>query len=174
MRVLALDVGDRRIGVAVSDPLGLTAQPQPTIDRRAVPEAAEAVAALADQWQVGAVVVGLPLTLRGRHGPQAEQVAAFVKTVEPLLRCPVVYWDERFTTQESSRSLRDAPLRKRRERGLVDQTAALEGVGDALGSLATFVGADTVVIRRVTPHRLRRAVITFAPCSSSSARRIDR
>ncbi len=125
MRVLALDVGDRRIGVAVSDPLGLTAQPQPTIDRQAVANPAVAVAALVHTLGVQTVVVGLPLTLRGARGPQAEHVAAFVEALTPHLSCPVVYWDERFSTQESHRLLRDAPLQKRRQRGLIDQTAAL-------------------------------------------------
>ena len=123
-RILALDVGDRRIGVAVSDPLGLTAQPQPTIDRQAA-DPAETIAALAGTLHVERVVVGLPLTLRGERGPQAQKVIAFAEALQARLSCPVVYWDERFSTHESHRALRDAPRHKRRQRGLVDQTAAL-------------------------------------------------
>ena len=124
MRVLALDVGDRRIGVAVSDPLGLTAQPQPTIDRQTTDPVA-AIAAAVRTLGVETVVVGLPLTLRGERGVQAEHVTTFVDALTPHLACPVVYWDERFSTHESQRLLRAAPLHTRRRRGLVDQTAAL-------------------------------------------------
>lgn len=124
MRVLALDVGERRIGVAVSDPLGLTAQPQPTIDRQAVDDPVEAVAALAAQLEAETVVVGLPVTLRGERGPQAQKVMAFAEALRSRLSCPVAYWDERFSTHESRRSLRDAPRHKRRQRSLVDQGAA--------------------------------------------------
>ena len=123
MRVLALDVGERRIGVALSDPLGLTAQPQATIDRRAG-DAVDAVIALAAQHGVETVVVGLPLTLRGGRGPQAQRVEQFAAALRARLACPVVYWDERFSTHESRRALRGAPHHKRRQRGLVDQTAA--------------------------------------------------
>ena len=125
MRILALDVGERRIGVAVSDPLGLRAQPQPTIDRQAARDAVAAVVAAAEQLDVGEVVVGLPLTLRGERGPQAQRVVAFADELRARLSCPVRYWDERFSTHESERALRDAPLGKRRQRERVDQTAAL-------------------------------------------------
>ena len=124
MRILALDVGERRIGVAVSDPLGLTAQPQPTIDRQAVADPVDTVAALVAQFAASAVVVGLPLTLRGERGPQAQKVAAFADALRARVACPVEYWDERFSTHESHRSLRDAPRHKRRQRALVDQGAA--------------------------------------------------
>ena len=124
MRVLALDVGERRIGVAVSDPLGLTAQPQPTIDRQAVADPVEAVAALVAQFEASVVVVGLPVTLRGERGPQAQKVMAFADALRARVACPVEYWDERFSTHESRRSLRDALRHKRRQRALVDQGAA--------------------------------------------------
>lgn len=123
MRVLALDVGERRIGVAVSDPLGWTAQPQPTIDSQAA-DPIEAVATLAGQTQAERIIVGLPVTLRGERGPQAQKVITFAEALRARLHCPVEFWDERFSTHESQRSLRDAPRRKRRQRALVDQGAA--------------------------------------------------
>ena len=124
MRILALDVGQRRIGVALSDPLGLTAQPQPTIDRQRE-DPVEAVARLVAAAQVERVVVGLPLTLRGERGPQAQLVEQLAGQLRARLGCPLVFWDERFSTHESHRALRQAPRQKRRERPLVDQTAAL-------------------------------------------------
>ena len=136
MRVLALDVGQRRIGVALSDPLGLTAQPLPTIDQQAG-DAIETVAALARAHGVARVVVGLPLTLRGERGPQAQQVEHWTDRLRARLDCPVTYWDERFSTHESHRALRAAPRQKRQRRDLVDQTAALVILQGYLESLRT-------------------------------------
>lgn len=139
MRILALDVGERRIGIAVSDPLGWTAQPQPTLDRQAG-EPVETVAALAVRWQAERIVIGLPVTLRGERGPQAQKVMAFAEALRTRVACPIEYWDERFSTHESHRALQEAPRHKRRQRALVDQGAAQVILQGYLESRRTTLG----------------------------------
>ena len=121
MRVLGLDVGDRYIGVALSDALGLTAQPLNVIDRQA--GGAEAlVAALVAEHQAERVIVGLPLTLRGEQGPQAAKVTAFADRLRRRTAVPVQLLDERLTTAQGQRVLRETGA-KRRGR-ILDRIAA--------------------------------------------------
>jgi putative Holliday junction resolvase len=134
MRTLGLDVGTRRIGVALSDALGLTAQPLVTLPRRGTPQDCEALAALARRHQVGAVVVGLPLALSGAHGPQAQRVRVFAQAVGERLAVPVHMVDERFTTAQAQRALVAGDVSRRRRKQVVDQAAAqliLQGYLDA-------------------------------------------
>ena len=125
MRILALDVGDRRIGAALSDPLGIAATPLPAIDRARVTDAAAAVIALAREREAGAIAVGLPLTLAGDVGHQAAKVRAFVRDLSSRADLPIVTLDERFSTQEAERLLRAGgrPARSR-DRGALDSAAA--------------------------------------------------
>ena len=124
-RVLALDVGDRRIGVAVSDELGLTAQGVTTIHRRSWAADLAEVARLVDGWQAKTVVVGLPLTLEGTVGPRAELVQTFMRRLAAAVRVPVVPWDERFSTVTAERVLIEADLSRVRRRSVIDKTAAV-------------------------------------------------
>lgn len=94
MKVLALDYGSARTGVAVSDPTGTVARPLRTIERAT----AEDVRALVAEEEAERVVVGLPLTLRGEHGAQAEETERFVESLRAALEVPVETFDERFTT----------------------------------------------------------------------------
>ena len=112
--VLGLDVGERRVGVAVSDPERRLAVPLRSVARDG---AIEALAVLAREYEVADVVVGLPLTLRGEAGPQAESASAFARELERRLRLPVHLWDERLSTQEAQRRvLAPSKRRGRRER----------------------------------------------------------
>jgi len=112
--VLGLDVGERRVGVAVSDPERRLAVPLRSVGRDG---AIEALAVLAREYEVADVVVGLPLTLRGEAGPQAESASAFARELERRLRLPVHLWDERLSTQEAQRRvLAPSKRRGRRER----------------------------------------------------------
>ena len=124
MRVMALDVGDVRIGVAVSDPLGLTAQPLPTITRTKLAVDLAAIHALVQQQAVWTLVVGLPLTLRGERGPQANKVAGFADALRRHVQVPVTFVDERLTTVEGERALQAGGLSARKRRGAIDQVAA--------------------------------------------------
>lgn len=124
-RVLALDVGDRRIGVAVSDELGLTAQGVTTIHRRSWAADLDDIARLVETWRPETIVVGLPLTLEGAIGPRAQTVQAFIKRLGSAVRVPILTWDERFSTVTAERVLIDANLSRAKRRGVIDKTAAV-------------------------------------------------
>jgi putative Holliday junction resolvase len=98
VRVLALDYGAARTGVAVSDATGTIARPLGIVQRAASPDGIEELRALVDQQDVGRVVVGMPLTLRGEHGSQALETTAFVELLRGVVDVPVETFDERFTT----------------------------------------------------------------------------
>jgi putative Holliday junction resolvase len=131
MRVLALDPGLRRTGVALSDELGLFAHPRPAI-HAATPEAvAEAVAGIVSSEGVAEVVVGLPLHLSGSESDQSREVRRLAALLRRRLPVPVVEWDERLSTREAARNVKG---RRARERGDLDSAAAaliLQSVLDA-------------------------------------------
>lgn len=121
-RVAGLDLGSRRIGVAVSDPLGLTAQPHSVIDRSA--HFAGELGEIVRSEQVRKLVVGLPLTLEGREGPAAEGVRAEAAELESALGIPVEFWDERLTTVTAEKVLLESGMRRNARRKVVDKVAA--------------------------------------------------
>jgi putative Holliday junction resolvase len=130
MRNAALDVGDARIGVAVSDELGITAQGIGVVQRVGGKRDLEALAQVLGPYAPERVVVGLPLNMNGTEGPQAARVRAFADKVGAHLGLPVEFWDERLTTVAAERVLLEADLSRRRRRELVDRVAAtliLEG-----------------------------------------------
>lgn len=124
MRVLALDVGDRRIGVALSDPTGLLATPLTTVTRRNDDADFDEVLRLMAENEVGEIVVGMPLTLSGRKGPQAARVTAFADALGRKTEVPVFFVDERYSTVQAERSLRESGVEPSRERARVDAAAA--------------------------------------------------
>lgn len=118
-------MGERRIGVAVSDPLGWTAQPVRTVEQRRGEAAALAeLAALCRELGVERIVVGLPRTLRGEIGPQALRVQGFARRLGEATGLPVVFEDERLTTVEAERAMLEGDLSRRRRRRSLDRTAA--------------------------------------------------
>jgi putative Holliday junction resolvase len=124
-RVLALDVGTRRLGVAVSDPTGTVASPLATVPRRTPAEDAHALSALAAEQDATTVVVGLPVTLAGREGPAAAAVRAYLDELVPLLPgLAVELTDERLSTVAAERALVGGGVRRRARREVVDQVAA--------------------------------------------------
>ena len=125
VRRLGLDVGDVRIGVALSDETGTLASGLPTLVRVGPRKDVRAVAALVRDREVGEVVVGLPRRLDGSLGPQAEKVLAFVASLKASLRVPVVTWDERLTTVEAERILREKGATAKERKASVDRIAAL-------------------------------------------------
>jgi putative Holliday junction resolvase len=125
-RVLALDLGDARIGLALSDPLGITAQPVGKIDSRGVAADLRRIRALIDEHQAVEVVVGLPLRLSGEAGPRAEQAREFARRLaESVPRVSVELWDERLTTAEVERAMIRGNVRRRRRREVIDSLAAV-------------------------------------------------
>lgn len=123
-RVLALDVGERRIGVAVSDPTGTAAQPLRTVPRAPGGQELAVLAELIQRLDVKEVVVGLPTRTDGREGPEARRVREFVRRLRKLAGVPVLFVDERFTTREAERVLLAADLSRRRRRKVLDHVAA--------------------------------------------------
>jgi putative Holliday junction resolvase len=124
-RVLAVDVGTRRLGVAVSDPTGTVASPLATVPRRTPAEDAKALGALAAEHAATTVVVGLPVTLAGREGPAAKAVRAWLAALTELL--PSLDFrlaDERLSTVAAERALVGGGVRRRARREVVDQVAA--------------------------------------------------
>jgi len=125
VRALALDVGDRRIGVALSDPTGLIASPLTILYRVAEKKDLEAIADLIAEHSVELVVIGLPTTLRGEMGPQAQRVMRFGRRLAEAIQVPVVYWDERHSTADAERIVKARGRPKGRAgRGPVDDVAA--------------------------------------------------
>ena len=123
-RILALDHGTKRIGVALSDELGWTGQPLETYERRTLEADLQHIARLVRDHNVAEVVVGLPLRLNGEIGPAAQSVQEFVRRLEGCLTVPVVTWDERMTTRSAEDLLIAADVSRKKRKGTVDRIAA--------------------------------------------------
>jgi putative holliday junction resolvase len=124
MRVICLDVGDKRIGVAVSDALGMAAHGLKTINRDGCMPALKAVIE-EYQEEIGSILVGLPKMLSGAVGIQGEKVLAFVEELKSSLQLPVIMWDERLSTVSAERALLEAGLSREKRKGLKDKVAAV-------------------------------------------------
>jgi putative Holliday junction resolvase len=122
-RLLGLDAGQRRIGVAVSDPLGLLATPHGIIAAGA-DEGLGEVCACIGQLEVTTVVVGLPLTLSGEEGPEAQRVLGWVERLRERTPIPIVLWDERLSTAAAERAMLEAGLRRDKRKLHRDAVAA--------------------------------------------------
>jgi putative holliday junction resolvase len=134
MRAFGLDVGTRTVGIALSDPLGITAQALTTLRRSGLRADLTALQELALAHDVTQAVVGLPLNMDGTEGPSAARSRAFGEALAKTLNLPVVYWDERLSTVAAQRALREAEVSRERRREVVDQVAAaliLQGWLDA-------------------------------------------
>ena len=137
MRIMGLDYGSKTIGVAVSDPMGLTAQGIETITREEenkLRKSLRRIEELADQYQVGEIVLGFPKNMNNTIGERAEKSLQLKETLERRLGLPVIMWDERLTTVEADRTLIEAGVRRENRKKYVDMIAAvfiLQGYLDA-------------------------------------------
>jgi putative Holliday junction resolvase len=125
MRVMALDVGDRNIGIAISDALLLTAQSRPTLRRKDLQSDLEAIRQLSKKNEVHEIVVGQPLHMDGRESPQSQKVARFAEELKKTVGVPIVFWDERLTSFEAEQRLQEMGLNWRQRRAEIDKIAAL-------------------------------------------------
>ncbi len=135
MRIGGLDVGDRRIGVAVSDEQGWTAQGIGVVQRKTLAADVEALRALFEPYEPTTIVVGLPKNMNGTIGPQAQKVMVFARDVETALGVPIVLWDERLSTVGAERVLLEADLSRAKRKKVIDKAAAvfiLQGYLDSL------------------------------------------
>jgi putative holliday junction resolvase len=124
-RILGLDVGSRRIGIAVSDPLGITAQGLETLHRRNKRHDFEHLGRVIDEYGVKEIVVGLPLRMSGAEGTQADKMQAFAEELRKRFQLPVHLWDERLTSAEANRLLRETDLSIEKRGKAVDRMAAI-------------------------------------------------
>lgn len=124
-RVLALDLGKRRVGVAISDPLGITAQGLPTLERRTIREDIAALAELARSREVSLFLIGRPLHMSGAESRQAAWVDDFARRLEAASGIPVEFRDERLTTVEAQRVLRSSGIGIEKRAQAVDRLAAV-------------------------------------------------
>ncbi len=137
-RILGLDFGKRRIGLALSDELGITAQGISTLTRNTRSEDFDYLSELIDGRQVSRIVVGYPLNMNGSEGAQARQAAQFGRTLANRCGVEVTMWDERLTTREASRVLGASGVGLRKRQGAIDRLSAvlilqsyLDSLGDA-------------------------------------------
>lgn len=136
MRAIGLDIGEVRIGVAVSDPRGTVASPLTVLDARELRRDIRPLARIVEDYEAEVVVVGLPLTLAGEEGPQAAGVRTEAERLGTELGLPVEYYDERLSSAEARRMMREAGVSEREQRGALDKVAAaivLQGWLDAGG-----------------------------------------
>ncbi len=123
-RILAIDFGTKRIGLAVSDALGITAQGIPTLERTNLADALRHIQQLAEEYSAELVLLGNPLSHRGSDTAMSERVASFAEKLRHRLKCPVELVDERLTSAEANRVLRESGISIEKRRGARDRMAA--------------------------------------------------
>jgi putative Holliday junction resolvase len=124
-RILGLDVGSKRIGLAISDPLGITAQGIETLQRQNKRLDFAQLERIIREYQVAEIVMGLPLRMSGAEGTQAEKMQAFAEEIRHRFRLPVHLWDERLSSAQANRLLRETDMSIKRRGQVVDQMAAV-------------------------------------------------
>jgi len=124
-RILAIDYGARRMGLAVSDPLGITAQGLETLERKNKRSDFARLERTVREFNVGEIVLGYPLRMSGEEGAQAQKVSQFAEALRETLQIPVHLWDERLTSAEANRLLREAEVSTRKRAQAVDRMAAV-------------------------------------------------
>lgn len=125
MRAVGLDIGERRGGIARTDETGILAVPHGVYRRRGSPEDLEELAGIIRGIGAEALVVGLPLNMDGTEGPQAQKVRELAEALAQNLKLPLFFVDERWTTKEAERAMREAGGRPSRRKGKVDELSAV-------------------------------------------------
>jgi putative Holliday junction resolvase len=121
---VGIDLGDVRIGVAVSDELGIVASPHSVITSAGWNRDVARISEIVDEVGAGEVIVGLPVNMDGTRGPRAQKATDFAQRLKEALDVPVLLWDERLSTAQANRALLEADLSRRRRREVVDKAAA--------------------------------------------------
>lgn len=134
MRILALDLGERRIGIAISDPMGWTAQGLEVIDKKQTPDWLHRLDVLIQQYDIGKIVIGFPRNMDGSIGSKGEASKQVAEELTQRYAIPIQLWDERLSTVAAERSLVTADVSRKKRKKIVDQVAAqwiLQGYLDA-------------------------------------------
>ncbi|WHH60184.1 Holliday junction resolvase RuvX [Petroclostridium sp. X23] len=135
MRIMGIDYGDSRIGVAMSDPMGWTAQGLETINEKNMDRAVTRIKELADAYNVDKIVVGLPKNMNGTIGERGEITLQFIDKMQQVLNKEVIMWDERLTTVAAHKMLNETNVRGKKRKQVVDTVAAsyiLQGYLDSI------------------------------------------
>ncbi|MEE9255628.1 MAG: Holliday junction resolvase RuvX [bacterium] len=138
-RIIGVDYGEKRVGLALSDPLGITAQPLDTIQRETDAQTADRLEEIVLSHGAEKVIVGLPLSLSGKDSPQTKRTRRFISRLRKKLDIKVESWDERLTSAEAERTMIDLGVRRSRRREQRDIVAAqliLQGYLDAKSTIA--------------------------------------
>lgn len=125
MRIMGLDVGEKRIGIAISDPLGWTAQGHSVLQRSSLKNDMAKLKELCQQLECQLLVVGLPRNMDGTLGFKAEEIQEFAAVLRENIGLPIEYWDERLTTRSAERVLLEADLSRRKRKQVIDKVAAV-------------------------------------------------
>ena len=136
--LMGLDLGDKTIGVAVSDLFGSVATPLETVKRRKFTLDAARLVELVEARQIGAIVLGLPRNMDGTEGPRCQSTRAFARNLVRLVDMPIGFWDERLSTVAAERALLEADTSRKRRAEVIDHVAAsyiLQGALDRIGHL---------------------------------------
>ncbi|WP_238370414.1 Holliday junction resolvase RuvX [Heliomarina baculiformis] len=136
--LMGLDLGDKTIGVAVSDLFGSVATPLETVKRRKFTLDAARLVELVEARQIGAIVLGLPRNMDGTEGPRCQSTRAFARNLVRLIEMPIGFWDERLSTVAAERALLEADTSRKRRAEVIDHVAAsyiLQGALDRIGHL---------------------------------------
>ncbi|MDR3597275.1 Holliday junction resolvase RuvX [Clostridium sp.] len=124
MRILGLDLGQKNIGVAISDPLGFTAQGLTTIRRTKKEQDIQEIKKFCDEYNVEVILIGLPKNMNGTIGPSGEIAMSFGKLIEEELKVEVKFWDERLTTVAAHKAMLEADLSRNKRKKIVDKVAS--------------------------------------------------
>ena len=124
-RILGLDIGDRRIGAAISDPLYITAQGLPTITRKGIKQDIRLVLDLIINYKITKIVYGLPKNMNGSLGHQAEKTQRFIERLKPYTDCPCIPWDERLTSVQAKQIMHQMDKKPSRHKTKVDAIASI-------------------------------------------------
>ncbi len=144
MRILSLDVGEKRVGMALSDALGIIAQQLDTLVRRNEESDFKRIREIIEERGVTEIVVGLPLNMDGTAGPKAEEINRFVEKLKAECDVPVKIWDERLTTRQANRLLIEADISRKKRKKLDDKLAAQLILQSYLDSISVNKDAEDV------------------------------
>lgn len=137
MRIMGLDVGEKRIGIAMSDPMGWTAQGHSVLNRKGLEDDLEALFSLCKEFEVEKIIVGLPRNMNGSIGPKALEIQEFAQYLKEHTGLPIEFWDERLTTKIAERMLIDADVSRRKRKQVIDKVAAVNILQAYLDSISS-------------------------------------
>lgn len=139
MRIMGIDYGDSRIGVAISDPLAWTARGVETITQKGnIVNAIERIKQIAEDYDIKKIIVGFPMNMNGTIGVRAEKTLEFIEMLRERINIEIIKWDERLSTVAANRTLRELGFKVSRKRDVVDQVAAVYILQGYLDSIRTF------------------------------------